>query len=71
MNDENKWVCPICMSRAYQNWGAKMERVTKLDGETSYRKMGGNFMCKGCSVFFNNPRIFNKRAVEETKTNNE
>lgn len=34
--------------------------------KTSY-KMGTHFMCKGCSVFFSNPKLFNKVAVDERK----
>ena len=71
MNDKEVWTCPICGSRAYQKWGGKMERVSVGNSESpEYRKMGTHYMCKGCSVFFNNPRIFNKRATNETRANN-
>lgn len=64
----NEWECPVCGSRAYQRYGSitipavkflknKDDKEIRVDTQM---KTGQHFMCKGCSVFFGNPRIFNR-----------
>lgn len=73
-----KWICPICGNNAYQRFGGITLPAIKVDEsqsppkheKTSY-KMGQHFMCKGCSVFFSNPKLFNKVAVDERKLRQE
>lgn len=66
-----KWECPICGSNAYERHGGYPEPafriITKEDG-TEIKKpimfrSGQHFMCKGCSVFFNNPNKFTREAT--------
>ena len=72
--ENNKWMCPICGNRAYQKYGGITMPAVKVDDSVSppkYEKinykMGTHFMCKGCSVFFSNPKQFNKVAIDEKK----
>lgn len=71
---EVKWRCPICKGRAYQKYGgytAPAKRYSQNDDgeeivvETTVH-MGTHFMCKGCSVFFSNPRLFNDVGDENS-----
>lgn len=72
MNNKEKWVCPICGSNAYQRYGGVSLPAIRIDESAkppkykniSY-KMGTHFMCKGCSVFFSNPRIFNDEHIKK------
>ena len=73
-----KWICPICGSNAYQRFGGVTLPAIKVDEsqsppkheKTSY-KMGQHFMCKGCSVFFSNPKLFNKVAIIQAEMRRE
>lgn len=68
------WICPICGCNAYQRYGgvnlpAVKIYVDEITGEekrqsTSLR-LGTHFMCKGCSVFFGNPNLFNRETMNE------
>jgi len=68
-----KWQCPICRSRAYQRYGGvtvPAVRFYKGAGNEERRqpttmRMGQHFMCKGCTVFFSNPKLFNLVEVEK------
>ena len=59
-----KWSCPICGGRAYQRYGGVYVPAIRFDSsgnqvEETVRKINQHFMCKGCSVHFSNPKLFN------------
>ena len=64
----SKWECRLCGSNAYERHGGHPEpayKVIKNEDGTEVRKpitytAGRHFMCRGCSVFFANPRKFNR-----------
>ncbi len=67
------WICPICGCNAYQRYGGTTLPAVKISydeelseeikTQTSFR-FGTHFMCKGCSVFFSNPKLFRKKKNE-------
>lgn len=67
------WQCPVCDHPRYQKYGGVTVPAKKVyrdaDGnETAvdtYFHAGVHFMCMGCSVFFANPRKFNKKAIKD------
>ena len=69
---KDKWQCPVCLSRAYQRVRDKAEPAKAVSGsgpserseKITYR-MTKHFFCKGCSVMFNNPNLFNLEAVQD------
>ena len=71
--EKNKWTCPVCGSNAYERHGGYPEpafRIVTLEDGTEIKKpimftTGRHFMCKGCTVFFSNPRKFNKEQINE------
>lgn len=72
--DKIKWQCPICDCEAYQKFGGvplpaiKIREIDKFGpvkmGKTTIR-FGTHFMCRGCSVFFSNPKLFNSESIKE------
>lgn len=65
--DNFTWECPICGNHAYQKYGGHTEKGIRMsNGVVSEVSivMGRHFCCKGCSIFFSNPRIFNKTHIE-------
>ncbi|RLC28899.1 hypothetical protein DRH13_06470 [Candidatus Woesebacteria bacterium] len=70
MQDKKKWNCPVCGSGAYEKHGGYNEpayRVQTNEQGIEVRtpiifKRDQHFRCKGCSVFFSNPRKFNKNG---------
>lgn len=69
MQEKNTWVCPVCGNRAYQRYGGVyVPAVEYYNGGKSKReilkKVGQHFMCKGCSVHFSNPKIFNAEKIK-------
>jgi len=66
------WCCPVCGCSAFQRFGGHYEKGIKY-GESGVSpeeisiKIGQHFMCKGCSVFFNNPNAFNKDKIDGRK----
>ena len=67
--EKKTWECPVCHSNAYQRYGAVPLPAKKIDGrgnetETTV-KFGGYFQCKGCSLHFSNPNLFNAANVAE------
>jgi len=73
---EVKWQCPVCGDKRYQKYGGVTVPAISIDSFNSTGTpntsvhMGQHFMCKGCSVFFSNPRLFNLEAIEQKKGNN-
>jgi hypothetical protein len=64
----------MCGSRAYQRYGGVKVPATRIDESTvpptqSQTSMvtGKHFMCKGCSVHFGNPNLFNAVNVAQRK----
>lgn len=74
--DKVTWECPICGCNAYQRYGGTVHAARKItkDGEngeersvpTSLR-LGTHFMCRGCSVFFSNPKLFRADPIREKR----
>lgn len=72
MQDKKKWNCRVCGSGAYEKHGGHNEpayRVQTDEDGTETRtpiifRRGQHFRCKGCSVFFSNPRRFNKNEQQ-------
>lgn len=73
MDSKKKWTCPVCRGNAYQRFGGITLPAHKieLDATTNKEKRnlilfktGTHFMCKGCSVFFSNPNLFNKENMK-------
>lgn len=71
MANQKTWECPICGGNAYQKYGgftAPARRIKMNEGGQeeivlTTVHMGTHFMCKGCSVFFSNPYLFNKLNI--------
>ncbi len=62
-NKKETWECPICGDQRYQKYGGTPVTGKNQDGIVTTVHYGRHFMCKGCSVFFSNPRLFNAEAV--------
>ena len=66
--DKPKWQCPICGDKRYQKYGGldiPVIKITKGKSVPTTAHLGQHFMCKGCSVFFSNPRLFNTWAKND------
>lgn len=76
--DKVKWQCPICDCTAYQRFGGvplPAIKISKVGGNSGKSKeetrepttlrLGTHFMCRGCSVFFSNPRLFHADPIRE------
>ena len=65
------WQCPVCGDIRYETVKTEAVRVVGNSGQLNYK--GVEHACRGCSVLFRNPYLFNKKKVdgpqwqEETK----
>lgn len=73
----NTWECPICGSNAYQRYGGVKVPAIRVDESTvpptqtqTSMVTGKHFMCKGCSVHFGNPNLFNAENVAQRQMKN-
>ena len=72
---KQKWNCPVCNNKAYQRYGgvsvpaSKIEEVGQDKTEITrvHVKIGKHFICRGCSVHFSNPTLFNANTIKEKK----
>lgn len=59
---ELKWQCPVCEDIRYSKEYIPVPGIDQDDKPTIYQA-GHHYECKGCSVKFGNPRLFNKLKV--------
>ena len=67
MAENETWECPMCGSNAYQRYGGIRVPATQYskNGEPTqiHKMINQHFMCKGCSIFFGNPKLFNAKKI--------
>jgi len=72
MDNKVTWQCPICGCTAYQRYGGVIYPAQRISidengveqKEQTTLRMGTHFMCKGCSIFFSNPKQFNLDNIQ-------
>jgi len=57
-----KWQCPICGDIRYETVKTEARRMVGESGQLNYK--GIQHACRGCSVLFRNPHLFNKGRIE-------
>ncbi len=68
---EIKWQCPVCGDIRYQKiagipvQGVYTDPEHEKFGQNKTILMGGYFSCRGCSVHFNSPTLFNKMRISD------
>ena len=81
-----KWQCPICLCKAYQREGGVKLPVDKYETKSidevpigcnlivkkrSTYTFNKHFRCRGCSVYFDNPKLFNLAHVQQLRSNHD
>ena len=59
----SEWKCPICNDIRYET--VQSEKVKTVDGKIAF--VGRKHYCKGCSVLFRDPYLFNKEKIKKDK----